>query len=655
MLELLLRLIHFQVLLGSRRSARDGRPTFDTQRLLIIPRMFNPIPSVSSKGDSMTALRSNAIQPGYERLQTLAGLCRAKYEFRLSARRSDNAVFTWVDQDNSGNYNPGGIRDEDQSNAKRKRGTVNHDRESDRFRNPKRPKIMTWKLGRQLGLTHPVTLKCTSDHGRTLLRQLSAFPDNWPDSASDSSAETDHYSSISPASKDCPSTGFTSESSQSYLLKNNGASAPRRGRPAFSAMPSSASDVPDISELTLGHPEARGCKPCLKLGQVCPLLSEGSTYPCDLCVEDDVECELVLPPLKKRACEGCQSRRLKCSYRDGGDHSLPCKQCSQLNHKCVAGPQSGRTRTGPCLDQDLNKLPMRRPFVSCTICRREKRWCSLKDRSKFPPCRYCHQHDLVCTFEKLGDAEKTAEPISTTEPVKPPQPLDVPPKQLGVTKTIVTWFAHPIAFNYEPPEDDSQSCHFCEHAAYGMIGLGRKEVEVLDYGNGEGYIEVSGGHTGEGRETSRMCVVCTMERLRIRFCQAHTIRPIADMDPEDFDFTKAFQELFTNDPSTQDAATVQWCSVCSSPAFFECCAAQAMDIYGCEASPGSPEATGCALLLCESCAVSLTEDHGGDLESLVIGVEAEEDDTAPRLRADAPFFLSNRELFKQVYPSPSNL
>jgi hypothetical protein len=57
-----------------------------------------------------------------------------------------------------------------------------------------------------------------------------------------------------------------------------------------------------LEEITLGHPEARGCKGCFEIGQRCPLLDEGSRYPCDICVEDGYDCELILEPAKKRGC-----------------------------------------------------------------------------------------------------------------------------------------------------------------------------------------------------------------------------------------------------------------------------------------------------------------------------------------------------------------
>ena len=61
-------------------------------------------------------------------------------------------------------------------------------------------------------------------------------------------------------------------------------------------------ELRDLDEITLGHPEARGCKGCFELRQRCPLLDEGSRYPCDMCVQDGYDCELVTEPLRKRAC-----------------------------------------------------------------------------------------------------------------------------------------------------------------------------------------------------------------------------------------------------------------------------------------------------------------------------------------------------------------
>ncbi|MCJ1368291.1 hypothetical protein MMC16_007433 [Acarospora aff. strigata] len=590
------------------------------------------------------SFRSISLNNDYKNLGTLADLLKTKYEFRPSARTLNNRVSTWVDQDDSGNYNP--FYDElgPTVTFKRKRDKPNRPKIPEQDRPPKKPKVTTWQLGRQIGLISPVTLKLTSDRGRALLRKLSVVPDNWPQPVSDSADESDPFTSSWPASRESFSTSLTSDTSLPYLLRSHSGTAPRAAVTDFS------SSLLNHSELTLGHPEARGCKPCLELGEVCPLLSEGSTYPCDHCVEDSIECELVIPPAKKGACEGCQSRRLRCSYRDGGDHSLPCEQCVQLDYKCVAGPKSGRIRTGPSLDQIPNTPRSERAFVSCTSCRKEKRWCSLKDKTRSPPCNYCLKSNSACTFEKLEDKARVREEAQTSKPNVDLHISDqTQTSTQAITRTITTRYAHPITFNYEPPEDDSLPCHFCQHIGYGVLGLGEKTVDVIDYGTGDGYVEIAGGHTGDGREQSRMCVACTMDRLRIHFCKEHKIRPIPGSDPESFDFDAAFKGL---DPTCDTAPELtQWCSICSSPAFFHCTAQQETDIYGVPATPGSPDATGCGLLLCESCAAALTGDHKGDLESWIEEAEKFESGDQPRLRADVGFLRGAGELMKQVYSS----
>jgi len=584
-----------------------------------------------------------------DKLKTLADLLEAKYHFRPGARESNKVVSTWVDQDDSGNYNPDCKEVELAPTTKRKREILYRSDGYENDRAPKKPKAITWQLGRQIGLINPITLKCTSDRGRAFLRKLSVFSDNWPQLGFDTQDDSDPYTSSLSTSKDSFSTILTSQTSQSYLLRSHFGNTSNYGRFSRPAWP--IPSCPDLGELTLGHPEARGCKPCLELRQVCPLLTEGPTYPCDHCIEDNIECELVIPPAKKGACERCRSRRIICSYREGGDHSLPCKQCVQSDYKCVAGPESGRVRTGPSLDQDIkakrSSLPtLKRAFVSCTTCRKVKKWCSLKDKTKEPPCNHCRRDGKACTFEKLEDKPKASKKAPTIQVSNKQQPSSQNPvASQATTKMITTRFAHPISFNYELPDDNSYPCHFCEHVAYGILGLGMMKAEVIDYRNGEGYVEISGGHTGEGREQTE----CTLERVRIHFCKVHMISPIFGLIPEEFDFDAAFKELLPTGCSGIEGGATQWCSVCSSPAFFECSTPQVTDMYGLPANAGTPEATGCGLLLCESCAVALAGDHAGDLESMVAVAAANEEDYP--LRADVHFLLSDGELMRQVYPS----
>jgi len=334
------------------------------------------------------------------------------------------------------------------------------------------------------------------------------------------------------------------------------------------------------------------------------------------------------------------------------------------------------------LDQDFNKLSSKRAFVSCTSCRDSKRWCSLKDKTKEPPCIYCQKTRNACTFKKLEQTTEASAEATASQPNNNYQPSPhLPTNPQPTTKIITTRYAHPITFNYDPPDDDSSPCHFCQHIAYGILGLGPKTITVRatdqhdDTTNpGSGYIELSPGHRADGHEPTRMCVSCTTARLRIHFCpadtklkhqQQHLIRPIPDLDPDAFDFDAAFAGLIPSSPMTESATDTdtqtqtQWCSVCSSPAFFHCCAPQSFDSYGLPVTSDSPDARGCGLLLCEACAGALMGAWRGDLEALVReavaegdgggGEEGEGEGEGLRVRADAGFLLRGGELMRGVF------
>ena len=120
-------------------------------------------------------------------------------------------------------------------------------------------------------------------------------------------------------------------------------------------------ELPDLADVTLGHPTARGCKGCFAKREDYPLLEEGSRDPCVICQADDIDCELIMQPARKRAYEAYSKRRFVYSYREeGGDHAQPCIECAKAGSKCIAGPLSGRTRTGPSLDQNW-------PTMACQL------------------------------------------------------------------------------------------------------------------------------------------------------------------------------------------------------------------------------------------------------------------------------------------------
>lgn len=181
---------------------------------------------------------------------------------------------------------------------------------------------------------------------------------------------------------------------------------------------------------------------------------------------------------------------------------------------------------------------------------------------------------------------------------------------------------------------------------YGLLGLPEVEVEVIDSHDGQGYIEVIDGHLGNGIPPSRMCEFCTLERLRITACAKHDIEPIEGMDPEDFD-TESVMDWIA--PGMADQAPFPWCTICPNPAFSACCTEIDMGMGGQEENLCLGDMKGCGLLLCESCTVSLVNEHEGKLDGLIDELKKEKDGLGELgIRADADFLHSKGELLRRM-------
>ncbi|KAI9820749.1 MAG: hypothetical protein M1827_005119 [Pycnora praestabilis] len=625
----------------------------------------------------------------------LAGSADAKYQFRQASRALNKTISTWVDQDESGTYDPTRKIILPPPIPKKRLTSLEGSGQGVDTIRPKRAKISTWLNGRRIGKSLVVILKVKSDAGKALLRH---FPDESTESESQQE-DSPPFTSLWSASGGSFSTDLNSPFTQSHnhsrdsqierqistdslssfshldstrlyktdsvLYKFGPNSGSRRFlRPSIKASGAAADNEKSINELTLGHPEARGCRACLELRQSCPLLEEDSNYPCYFCVEDDCDCELIVPPVKRATCEGCRRRRISCSYNNGGDHSFPCERCQTLGQNCVAGPETGSLRIGyslgqgPSFDERGTFVPTSaRPYLTCAPCRRAKKWCSLSDKTKKPPCKLCKMQGTSCTFEKLQRNAKdccgkfpegNVENSNCATSAIPPE--DQTYLSGGGTRVIKTSFAHPVSFNYEPPENGSDPCDWCHDLAFGLLGIGEaRRVEVIDYGDGKGLTEIDGGYTGEGKEPSKMCLLCTTERLRILSCGAHEVQPISGLSLETFDFDAAYEELLSTDPvAGRNRPLTKWCSICPCPAFFKCCTLQATDRFGQPMNSTSDGAAGCGLHMCEHCAVSLSTCHGGDLGTMLRSAEENPDDYPGGLRADAALYLPERELLQQV-------
>lgn len=575
----------------------------------------------------------------------------SKYDLRVTARNSVKAVLcTWIDQDATTTYDPKskydpGLLDAPAEHSLRRKRERPQRSDENLDNATKVPKTTTWQRGRLEGKRLAVTLRLTSARGKAALEAYGASLDNWPDSAL--RPEQDDSSWVSWWNSGCePFTDSVSLTSTNYGLRKR----TRLGSPDLTNLDDSESC--SIADLTVGHPAARGCKACFALRHRCPLLNEGVKYPCNLCTEDDIDCELIIQPERKRVCEHCSRKRIVCSYReDGSDHKSPCRNCNNKGINCIAGPASGRTRTGPSLDSPYPGLvaaPQKRTFASCTQCRQAKKWCSLTGKRKEVPCGCCRKNNQLCTFEPLKIVPTKPQQIKETQP-EGPKPIAVSSAKTakvitGSTQVITTKLAHPIAFNYQCDEKESTPCHWCDDAVYGLLGLGEVSVTVVDHDDGLGFIEMSGGHTNAGYPASRMCAMCTLGRIMITACRVHEIEAIDDMDPESFDYDSITDWMM---PGMAACAPFAWCAVCPAPAFFACGKDHDPEVgeMDCE---GFGRNKGCGLTLCESCAEALVNEHDGNLEVLIDSMKKMNGEGGFGLRADVDLLHSNGELLRRI-------
>lgn len=208
----------------------------------------------------------------------------------------------------------------------------------------------------------------------------------------------------------------------------------------------------------------------------------------------------------------------------------------------------------------------------------------------------------------------------------------------GKSIMIQTRFAHPIKFDHTPPKNGSKPCHWCKDFTYGMLGLGNINVEVVKKPDGPGYVEVRGGHIDGGRERSRMCTVCGLERIHIGNCSNHMIFALKNLDEDTFDFEQAFLSWEPCDKTGRRIATNPWCSLCPNPAFYGCATLQKFNKYR---EPLHTEEEGCGLLLCSDCAEVMAECN-----SNIARTVRKHRNMGRELRADVEFLLPHNDLYE---------
>ncbi|GAD96197.1 C6 zinc finger domain protein [Paecilomyces variotii No. 5] len=574
---------------------------------------------------------------------------KAKYELRWGTiKNAKNAPSTWIDDDNSGDYDPKQDAPKRKCSKARLAQRAGADRPAKRRRRLSATEEEDEEEEDEPGLL--VTLKMTSEKGKAFLAYLRDYGSNEYE-------DGDQYA----------------DTTEPGLLCRKRYSLRRRGKTVssllalFEHQPSpgaSQASTQSLLSLDPGHPAARGCKSCWEFNQECSLIDRTDLYPCQLCREDGLDCELIIEPRQKRGCENCKrKRKIVCSYlQSNEDHHLPCKQCQVMGIRCCAGPAKDKQirvmDDDEMLDDDTfeNSVPIFYPpqrGQTETIQRlptpESLQRSSVDDPSleigssaasqeNQPDLQEQEQQGGIILNSLLENpnsgpcelASKRANPVTNSS--------------LPTTRMITTSFAHPIDFAYEPPSDGTKPCHWCHDFRYGILGLGTLNVEVIDYHDGNGYIEIEGGHVGQGHDPSRMCIICALERLHIMNCSGHTISPLKASDEKTFNYDAAYESLLQESGVDGYAKTsTLWCMLCPRPAFHGCVTVQSVDKFQESIDPSEPSAKGCGLLLCSDCA-SLLRKMGPGLEPVV----SENKNTLGEdgVRADAVFLLPGNDLWR---------
>lgn len=553
-----------------------GTMAYTLSRLEQAKRLFLQSPTRSRRRDHLSNFLDDTDEP--------------KYSLRKRNRNQNSTLSsTWIDRDEDDDYDPR----ERKINLKRKRPARTDEPVTSRpARKPADPDRGVVRLG----------LK--SDAGKAFLASL-PIEEEERGNGSEEDEQWKRYWGTADILDE------VAASDSRYALRK------RDRRPADSLPLGGAPTTQSLLSLDLGHPAARGCKSCWEFNQECSLLEKPLTYPCYLCKEDRVDCELIIQPQWKRQCENCKASRKTCSYHFvDADHKSPCRQCQALGIHCIAGP--ARTTPDQTMPEegkmgektDESSQPNKRPKLD-------------DDTQSIPALP-----EIDMDFPAPDAGTNTIQEPATEGPV-------------AVTRTMHTSFAHPIDFAYRPPENGSNPCHWCSNFAYGIMGLGQRMVEVIDYGDGQ-YIEMEGGHTGAGHTPSRMCIVCALERVHIMRCSGHRIVPLKGLNPDRFNFDAAYRSLTRRHGQAAPTMTNPWCALCPNPAFFGCATLQTRNKFQEVIDSTSPGAKGCGLLLCERCEVLMRGMKGNMAEVVELNQAMDEEYGS---RADVGYLLPGNELY----------
>ncbi|KAK7544117.1 uncharacterized protein J3D65DRAFT_6906 [Phyllosticta citribraziliensis] len=542
------------------------------------------------------------------------------YELRLAARQVRPIMTNIIDWDESGDYDPSEKRPPRTPDRRSKPKRQREDGEESPTKRLRSARQLSPSKARQLGADWVVTLQLQSAAGKEL---LSRYPDNWPE---------EHDSFFHDSHVIAPPANHDDDSPTKRCMR------PRRRLVHYGTPFWDDHSLPVITDPTgeqddlRNHPAARGCVRCREVGEVCDLRKPGAVWPCVQCSEHykdaggHIPCELVAPPERKQECEPCQDQELECSYavEEGeevqDDHVAPCRQCAASGERCIAGPHKDAIRVRATYSPPPGvRYHAYRAYISCTDCRRRKKYCSLRSKEDEPPCVSCEVAGIDCTFERIVPVPKTAPSHAEIESIAPEVKTapsnaaveSVAPKAKTTPSHVTVESVVPVAKVVSNAEDATQVPDKAEP-------LKRDQKPSMPFV--AMMVDIKQPERGP---SPKSCKAPTQNE------EFHSVWPLKMSSAErEIAMTAMFDRLCNGKPAPSD----KWCSICVAPASVECCRSR----------------PGCSLKLCDSCHQELMHCGAGGLQQL-LRQRMWSEKAVTELRADACFLESEGVLCKSVY------
>ncbi|KAJ5316548.1 hypothetical protein N7508_001056 [Penicillium antarcticum] len=409
----------------------------------------------------------------------------------------------------------------------------------------------------------------------------------------------------------------------------------------------------------------RGCQACGEIKQICSLASDPDlyAYPCIECEEDGFDCVVIPKPKWKRSCEKCRSNRGEpCSYRFVDyDHELPCHSCLDHGYPCVAGParhvpiarmpeDADETCAGHLTTHVTNRSDDDEPMQGAALDNTEP-----SELSEPSPIQSITLSDTGNgnndTVNAYGDEDMQEAPVQEGSAAPITDGHDQAEQHsvsFGQVCRIQTEFAHPLHFgDHRDVPQEGPTCHWCHNFAYGIVGLGVRNPDVINFGTK--MVEMSYGHTGEEKEETRMCLQCVLNRIQIIQCTHGSVDRLraADAEREASEGIAEWENFIRARDAILNPETIasgpafstnrEWCALCRSLAAWTCKTPQSSSI--CDPAINCENITyGCGLHLCQPCC-ELVKFFNGDLNA-VHDHYVHEGGEGMQLRADSQFILS---------------